>query len=289
MKSLFSALFIFSIIALVTSIPYNLHAQQESLTVMTYNIRYDNPDDAPNNWDNRKEKVANLIQFYEPAFVGTQEVLFHQLTDLDNALSHYQWIGQGRDDGKEEGEFSALFYDSRKVELVAESDSTIWLSKTPQEPSKNWDAALPRIVTWGEFEVKSTGQHLFVFNTHFDHVGETARAESAKLILKTIGEVAEDKPVILTGDFNVTPDDPPYQILISSFLKDAMHASKLPHTGAKFTYSGFEVNAPTDGNRIDYIFINDRVEVLKHATLTPIRDGYFLSDHLPVVAEINLK
>lgn len=289
MKSLFPALFILTFIILATTMPAAVQAQQESLGVMTYNIRYDNPDDAPNTWDNRKKKVTNLIQFYEPVFLGTQEALFHQLKDIDNTLPDYRWIGQGRDDGKKEGEFSALFYDRRKVELVANTDSTIWLSKTPNKPSKNWDAALPRILTWGEFEIKSSGNHIFVFNTHFDHVGETARAESAKIILDTIEKVAGDNPVVLTGDFNILDDSKPYQLLTSSFLTDAIHASELPHTGAEFTYSGFEVSVPSDGRRIDYIFTNNRVEVLKHATITTFRDGYFPSDHLPVLTEINLK
>ena len=264
-------------------------AQHESTGIMSFNIRYDNPDDAPNTWENRKAKVANLIQFYEPVFVGTQEALHHQLQDLDNALSDYGWIGKGRKDGKEAGEFSALFYDSRKVTLVADSDSTIWLSKTPGTPSKNWDAALPRILTWGEFEMKSGGQRLFVFNTHFDHVGETARAESANIILDTIEKIAGDSPVVLTGDFNIVDDSKPYQILTSSFLADAFQTSELPHTGAEFTYSGFEVEVPSDGRRIDYIFTNDEVNVLKHATITSFRDGFFPSDHLPVYAEITLK
>lgn len=289
MKTLLPLLILTSVILIIAITPA-ARAQQEKLGVMTFNIRYDNPDDAPNTWDNRKEKVTNLIQFYEPAFLGTQEVLFHQLQDMDEALSGYQWIGKGRKDGKKGGEFSALFYDSRKVTLVAGTDNTIWLSKTPGKPSKNWDAALPRIMTWGEFEVKSSGNHVFVFNTHFDHVGETARTESAKIILDTIEKVAGDNPVVLMGDFNILDDSKPYQILTSSFLADAIHIAELPHTGAKFTYSGFEVKAPTDdGRRIDYIFTNNQIEVLKHATVTFFRDGYYPSDHLPVFSEIRLK
>lgn len=261
----------------------------QQLQVMSYNIRYDNPDDAPNNWDNRKHKVADFIQFYSPTFIGTQEALFHQLDYLDKNLPQYKWIGKGRTDGEKEGEFSALLYDTNTVELVEDSDSTIWLSKTPEKPSKNWDAALPRILTWGKFEIKTTGEHLFVFNTHFDHIGEKAREESARIILQTIKKVAGEAPVVLTGDFNIVDTSKPYEILTSSFLSDAQNTTKLPHVGANFTYSGFEVKAPKEGRRIDYIFTNDAVQVLKHATLTSFQDGYFLSDHLPVVAEFSLK
>ncbi|MCW9706519.1 endonuclease/exonuclease/phosphatase family protein [Fodinibius salsisoli] len=266
-----------------------LSAQPAQLQVMSYNIRYDNPGDAPNHWDNRKDKVANLLQFYNPAFIGTQEALFHQLDYLDQSLPQYNWIGQGRDDGKKEGEFSALMYNTNAVQLVANSDSTIWLSKTPDMPSKNWDAALPRILTWGEFKIKSNGKHIFVFNTHFDHRGEQARAESAKIILRTIQKIAGNLPVVLTGDFNIIDTSKPYQILTSTFLADAINTSQLPHVGAEFTYSGFGVRAPDDGRRIDYIFTNSKVDVLKHAIITSFQDGYFPSDHLPVLAEISLK
>lgn len=264
-------------------------AQPAQFQVMSYNIRYDNPDDAPNNWDNRKQKVAHFLQFYSPAFIGTQEALFHQLDYLDQNLLQYKWIGKGRTDGEREGEFSAILYDTNMVKLVENSDSTLWLSQTPGKPSKNWDAALPRILTWGKFEIKSSGKHIFVFNTHFDHVGEKARAESARIILRTIDEIADDEPAVLTGDFNIIDTSKPYQILTSSFLTDAKNTTKLPHVGANFTYIGFDVKAPDDGRRIDYIFTNNAVQVLKHATLSSFQDSYFLSDHLPVVAEISLK
>ncbi|GAA5521040.1 endonuclease/exonuclease/phosphatase family protein [Aliifodinibius salicampi] len=258
---------------------------------MSYNIRYDNPDDAPNHWDNRKGRVANVIKFYDPAFVGTQEGLIHQLTYLDQELSNYEWIGQGRKDGKHGGEFSAIFYDTRKVKLVKESDSTVWLSETPQKPSKSWDAALPRILTWGLFEVKSTGEQVYVFNTHFDHVGEVARLESSKLILKVIREVAGKKPAVLTGDFNVMPDSEPYATLTSGTpeLNDAYEISVLSHVGPSFTFEGFKVNGGSDGRRIDYIFANNEIRVNKHAILTSFQEGFYPSDHLPVYAEIEIK
>ncbi|SMO63538.1 endonuclease/exonuclease/phosphatase family protein [Fodinibius sediminis] len=268
--------------------PSPAQAQDESLGVMTFNIRYDNPDD-PNPWEDRKDEVINLIRFHEPAFVGIQEALHHQLKDLDEGLAHYQYIGKGRKDGKQGGEYSALLYDRRKVSLVPGSNRTIWLSKTPKVPSKNWDAALPRILTWGAFRVKESGKTIYVFNTHFDHVGERARAESAKIILDAIAETAGDQPVVLTGDFNIVDDSEPYRILTSSFLSDAYYSTDLPHTGAEFTYSGFKVTIPQEGRRIDYIFTNDRVNVIKHATLTSFRDGYFPSDHLPVLAYIMLR
>ena len=276
-------------ILIMLSTSHRMKAQGNSLRVMTYNIRYDNPDDAPNNWDNRKNKVANLIQYYRPIFLGTQEALFHQLDYLDKQLSDYHWIGKGREDGKKGGEFSALLYDTREVELAAQSDSTIWLSQTPEKPSKSWDAALPRILTWGKFQVKKTGQTIYAFNTHFDHIGEKARQESAKIIIATIKKIAGDAPVVLTGDFNITEESIPYQILSSSFLKDSYYASKTAPVGPEFTFSGFKVAEISEHRRIDYIFVNPPVTVTHTAIISSFNDGYYPSDHLPVIADIMIK
>lgn len=290
MKHLSAALIaIFATAFFTLAIAVESYSQAESLRVMTYNIRYDNPDDAPNNWHNRKARVANLIAFCEPAFVGTQEALFHQLSYLDRELPNYNWIGKGRKDGQRGGEFSALLYDSRKAKLVARSDSTIWLSQTPGVPSKSWDAALPRILTWGRFEIKKGNRQVYVFNTHFDHRGHTARAESAKLILQTIQKVADGTPVILTGDFNITKESKPYHILTSSFLTDTYHATASEPVGPRFTYNGFSAADTSGGRRIDYIFINSAFSVSKVAISSSFKNGYFPSDHLPVVTDLILK
>lgn len=255
----------------------------ELLRTMSYNLRYDNPGDSANAWPYRKERVANLIQFYQPDIIGTQEGLLHQLQYLDEHLENMGRIGVGRNDGNTEGEFTAIYYDSLRLELV--SDSTIWLSETPTEPSKSWDAALPRILTFGRLKSKTSGQQFYVFNTHFDHIGNTARAESAKLILKTIDAVSGELPVVVTGDFNATPDAEPYRILTQQ-LGDAYTQTEIPHVGPLFTFKGFAVNGNQERERrIDYIFTNSQVEVLKHAIIPDFRNGSFTSDHLPVIAD----
>ena len=200
-----------------------------------------------------------------------------------------EWIGVGRTNGEMEGEFSALFYNAKRFELVANSDSTIWLSKTPEKPSKNWDAALPRILTWGKFRDKATKREFYVFNTHFDHIGEKARAESAKLILLTLGQVAEGLPVILTGDFNFTPDAAPYATLTGdNGLSDTHQLAQSKHIGPDFTFSGFKVDPEIEKRRIDYIFINDQLSVGKHGAISDFSNGYYPSDHLPVISELML-
>ncbi|WP_234571584.1 endonuclease/exonuclease/phosphatase family protein [Rhodohalobacter sp. 614A] len=260
-----------------------------SIRVMTFNLRLDTSSDGSNAWPNRKEMVARTMRFHEADFVGIQEGLPHQLDELDEMLPYFKRIGVGRNGTEEdEGEYSAIFYRESRFKLV--NDNTFWLSETPNEAgSKGWDAALPRIVTWGEFKDTETDETFFVFNTHFDHIGETARAESAKLILHQILDIAEGKPVVLTGDFNTTENDPPYRILTKTNgnelpLEDAFYHSEYGHHGPTSTWNGFDKIVPD--RRIDFIFTNTGFRVLQHAIIADHQDGRFPSDHLPVVAEI---
>ena len=291
MRILLLACFLF-ISTLFTFLGYQSSDPHSSpARIMSYNIKFDDKSDTLNSWDKRKEQVVNLISFYQPDFLGTQEGLLYQLQYMQNGLSHMKWIGVGRTDGKKKGEFSALFYNTERFELLEDSDSTIWLSETPGKPSKSWDAALPRILTWGKFRNTSTQKEFYVFNTHFDHIGDTARTESAKLIVETVKTIGGNSPVILMGDFNVTPNAKPYIVLTqsNSSLQDAYHRSVLPHVGPEFSFEGFEVMGSSNKRRIDYIFVNDKVDVLKHAIISDFRDGRYPSDHLPVIAEIRLE
>jgi endonuclease/exonuclease/phosphatase family metal-dependent hydrolase len=260
------------------------------VTVMTYNLRFDTANDGVNRWDARKEHVAAVIRHEAPYVLGTQEGLKHQLEYLKNQLEGFAYIGVGRDDGADAGEFSALFYDLRRVELVPGSEETMWLSETPEIPSKSWDAALPRIVTFGRFVIKSTGDTLDVYNTHFDHVGQIARQQSSALILDRIRTHSKNNPVVLLGDFNVTDDNPAYQVIVSSPdvpLRDALTASESPPVGPHFTFEGFQVGNRPDARRIDCIFVSPQIRILSHATISAFRGGYYPSDHLPVVARIS--
>ena len=261
----------------------------QSVSIMSYNLRYDNPGDSLNSWDHRKEQLANEVLFYNPDFMGVQEGLHHQVKYLAEHLSNREFIGVGRKDGKEKGEYSAIFYNTKKFELMPGTDSTIWLSETPGRPSTGWDAALPRILTWGQFQSKLNGELIYVFNTHFDHRGKIARAKSAELILKIIKKIAGNAPAVLTGDFNVPEQKKPYQIIAGSFMRDAWYVSELKPVGPEFTYSGFSVcNSSAHKARIDYVFVNQEIKVNKIAAISNFRNGYFLSDHIPVYCEISL-
>jgi len=260
-----------------------LSVQGQTIDVISYNIRYDNPDDAPNHWDNRKDFLISQLDFYNPDVFGIQEGLIHQIKEIDKGLEDYTYFGVGRDYGDERGEHTAIFYNTERIKLLEES--TFWLSTTPEKPSKGWDAALPRTCTYGIFENKSDGTKFMVFNTHFDHVGVKAREESSKLILEKIKELnTEDHPVVLTGDFNLENDSPGVQIIVGE-MADAHIAAGENAFGPDGTFNGFEFNKPVE-RRIDYIFVSDDFEVLKSAILSDSKDTRYPSDHLPVFARL---
>jgi len=262
----------------------------EALRVMTFNIRFDNPADGEDGWANRRAKVASMIRFHGADVVGLQEALRNQIADLEAALPQFGWFGTGRS-AQRDGEHCAVLYRRDRLEVLAES--TFWLSETPEVAgSQGWDAALPRIVTWGKLRDRRAGAVFHLFNTHLDHRGEAARRESARLLLRKVAEIAgPDGPVVVTGDFNATPDSEPYRILTTGegargALVDAMHASSCPHHGPTSSWNGFKAIEP--GRRIDFILVRPPVAVLQHGILSDTFDGRFPSDHLPVMAEVTV-
>ncbi len=267
-------------------------AEDSTLRVMSFNIRYNNPGDGPNAWPHRKETVASVIRFHEADLVGLQEAQKGMLAQLDSLLPGFDWFGPPRSTGDAGDEYTAILYRTDRLELL--DQGAFWLSETPDvRASKGWDAALPRNATWGKFRDRSTGEIFFHLNTHFDHMGKQARAESARLLQRKLAEIAGSAPVVVTGDFNTGPDSAPYRVLTSGAegasitLRDAMEVSILPHHGPTATWNGFEEISP--GQRIDFIFVNDGVRVLRHGILSEItEDGRFPSDHLPVLAEVDI-
>lgn len=274
----------------------SLSAQNNAeLRVMTYNIRFAGSadDEANNSWNSRKDLVAEVIRFNKADIFGLQEALHSQIADINNSFPKYDWVGVGREDGREGGEYSPIFFNTEKFKLV--HTSTFWLSETPDSVSIGWDAAFKRVVTWAEFNFQNTEKKFFVFNTHFDHIGETARLNSAKLILKMIKEIAGDNPAILTGDFNAQSDSPPYSILTNGldaekrfYLTDAEAVNSNIHYGSHITFNGFG-NDIQPGNKIDFIFVNDKVNVKEHGVISETFDGKYPSDHFPVIAEVEIE
>ena len=265
---------------------FSLNLQSQDLKIMTYNLRYDTQNDGENKWDLRKEFLAQQIQFYNPDFFGTQEGKLHQLQFLKENLPQYEYLGRGRDDSENQGEFSALFYNKNKFKVIEQS--TFWLSETPDKVSKGWDAAYERVCSYGLFEDIETKKKFYVFNTHFDHIGETARLNSARLIIEKINAINSKKyPIILTGDFNCEPDSKPYLYLTSN-LNDTRNISKTKPFGPDGTFNNFEFHKPVT-ILIDYIFTSkNNIEVSKFAVLSDSKNCKYPSDHLPVYAEISI-
>lgn len=266
-------------------IPVSTIAQQ--MNVITFNIRYNTPNDGINAWPNRVEMVSGLLKFHEPDIFGFQEALIGQIEDIQNKLPEYEWFGVGRDDGKLAGEFTSIFFKKSKFILI--ESGTFWLSETPEKPSKSWDAAFNRIVTWGKFKSKVTGKQFLFFNTHFDHKGDEARKKSAFVIRDKIKEIANNQglPVILTGDFNLYPESEPIG-LIKNFMKDSREITEIAPYGPIGTFNSFDWNAPME-KRIDYVFIQGGIKVLKYAVITDSKEQRWPSDHLPVFVKIELK
>lgn len=258
-------------------------ADAQDLSCLTYNIRFDNPGDGEDRWDLRKDFLADQVRWYAPTVMGTQEGLHHQVVYLDSVLADYAYLGVGRDDGAQAGEYCALFYRTDELEVL--ESGTFWLSPTPERPSKGWDAAIVRICTWARFAHRAKGTEFWVFNTHFDHVGRQARVESARLIHQKVMEKTGGKaPTVIMGDLNLTPETEPIQIFGENWADARTHAALT--LGPEGTFTGFDSCTPAE-RRIDYIFVHpDLYEVQRYLVLSDRRNGHYASDHFGVYAEL---
>jgi len=255
------------------------------INVASYNLRLDTQSDGINAWPNRKDWVNEQIRYHDFDIFGTQEGFHHQLEDIAR-LREYRYTGSGRDDGKKQGEHSAIFYKKDRFKLLDSGD--FWLSETPDKPGKGWDATCcNRIASWGKFKDLLTKKEFYFFNVHFDHRGVVARKESGKLMVEKIKEIAGSNPVILTGDFNSTPETEQIYT-IGTLLKDSYKVSKLPPYGPEGTFQGFKWDAKI-AERIDYVFVSDHFDVLRYGVLTDSKHQRYPSDHLPVVVQLLFK
>jgi endonuclease/exonuclease/phosphatase family metal-dependent hydrolase len=262
---------------------------QLDLNIMTFNIRYDNPEDGQNSWQYRKENAMKLIRFQEVDVLGMQEVLVNQLKDITGQLTEYNAVGVGREDGKEKGEFSPILYNKNKFTLI--KSGYFWLSETPDKPSKGWDAACERIATWVQLKDKATGKKVFVMNTHFDHIGQVARQESVNLIKTKTTQLSEGLPQIFMGDLNSDPKSSVVKSFLTAdgsfaFLDSKDRASVV--YGPNWTFHDFGKIPYAERPLIDYILVNKAVTVKKYGVLAETLNETFLSDHAPVFIKISL-
>jgi endonuclease/exonuclease/phosphatase family metal-dependent hydrolase len=273
-KSVLLVIFVFGLSSISSAQSHNF---------ATFNIRYANQNDIGNLWSDRRPQVAALIQFHQIQLFGVQEALHDQLLDLTKDLD-YSYIGVGRDDGTEKGEYAAILYNPKKFEML--DQGTFWLSPTPEKPSKGWDASLNRVCTWGKFKDES-GKTFYVFNIHYDHIGQQAREESSKLVMAQVTKInKENAPAILMGDFNVKPDNAAYATITANpDWRDARLISETPSYGPAGTFTGFSWEKMPDGI-IDHVFVKGNIKVIRHGILTDNYGKKYPSDHFPVLVEV---
>lgn len=274
-----------------TPTPQPPEEEKIALNVASYNLRLlTNADIGNKAWASRKVHAEKIISKYDFDVFGTQELVLSQITDLLALNSKYSYTGVGRDQGDTKGEHCAIFYKKDKFDLLDEG--TFWLSTTPNTPSKGWDASLNRICSWGKFKEKESKKEFYLFNTHFDHVGNIARKESAKLLLSKIESIAGNQPAFCTGDFNMEPDTEGMQILIkSNVVWDAREISIDPIFGTEGTFHGYDLSKPVAEytNRIDYVFVTAQIDVQSYGVINDeIVLQTFASDHFPVFVKAKL-
>lgn len=232
--------------------------------------------------------MANAIRFYDAEIVGTQEVLHGQLVDLQQRLPEYGVVGVGREDGKEKGEYSALWYKKERFEVL--DSGNFWLSETPEVPgSKGWDGACERIAAWARLKDKETGKVILALNTHLDHVGEVARREGVALVLDRIHEWGKGVQVIVTGDFNAGPESEVIRQVTDAnhpkHLTDARTVSPIVY-GPDWTFHDFGRWPMEKRERIDYVFLGEGWKVTRYGVLAELENEAYLSDHAPVLVTV---
>lgn len=276
---IFSLVLLFLLISLVS--------MAQCLTVGSYNVRLYTQGDTGNLWETRAPYVAALIRFHDFDVFGTQEGFRNQLDDIRSTLPYYEYSGVGRDDGKEKGEHSAIFYKKARFQLLKHGD--FWLSPTPETPSKGWDATCcNRLCSWVYLQDKQTKKKFYVFNAHYDHEGMVARRESSKLILERIRAIAGREPVILTGDFNGDHNSEWYKAVANSeVLKDTYRQVEHPYANNS-SFNGFGKTSYRD-EIIDHVFTTPHFRVLKWGLLTDTYRGKYPSDHFPVLVSLQWK
>lgn len=255
--------------------------------VATFNIRYDAAADATtgDDWNTRKASVAEVILSHDFDIVGTQEGDKRQIGELSALIPDYDHIGHPYGGKSGESHTATIFYKRDKYELLDEG--TFWYSPTPDVKSIGWDATDLRLCHWGEFRDKASGKEFFFFNSHLYWRLHEAKANSGKVHIAKVEQIAGDKPVVSVGDFNSEEDTPQVKDILT-LLGDAYHLTATPPQGCTNTNLGGGNFIGPAYNRIDFIFVSPSVEVKDYAVLEDKREGdHYPSDHLPVVCNVS--
>lgn len=262
--------------------PISESAAEQDLKIMTYNLKISG--DGLRTVENRLPYIIDTINAHTPDSFGVQEADKNWVESIAAEIPNYAYVATYRDDGVSEGESSAIFYLKEKYELV--DTGHFWLSETPEAPSLGWDAACNRITSYVILKDKATGFVYAHFNTHLDHVGNVAQAESVALISGKIAEIAPDIPVVLTGDFNFSEGSANYENVLKCGLKDTKYMTENRDDHA--TYHGYHVIVP-DTKPIDYVFVNGYCKAVKSSRIESDFVHHILaSDHFPIIVELTL-
>jgi endonuclease/exonuclease/phosphatase family metal-dependent hydrolase len=274
--------FALMIMAALVMLPQAVSAQKkeeaEGLKVMSYNIRMGSANDGTNSWHLRYMATKEMLDDQKPDVFGVQEAFDYQVRFIEE-MCGYETVGVGREDGKKEGEHMSIFWNKKTVSMV--KWGTFWLSETPKKPSKGWDAACYRTATWALMKDKKTGNRFFFVNTHLDHKGKEAQKNGLKLIVEKIAEINPDGyPMVLTGDFNITPDNANL-VELDSMMQSARKIAQ--KTDNHPTYNGWGKKS----SLIDYIYVSGFSACPEYQTVTKrYADRKFISDHYPICARL---
>jgi len=286
----------------------------EPVALLSVNVRYGDAPDGINHWDRRKDFLLEIMKEGNYDFIGGQEVLttpdlrYNQVMYFFENLPSDGILFQSREkEGVARGEGTPVFYRMDRWRLDPEDYGSFWLSDTPNVPgSVTWEgqSTCPRVCTGGLFheidkDGKLSGKTVYVYSTHFDHVGELARQKAAALILKRIAD-RKDKnaPVVLLGDFNCGEDSPAVRLLKGETVmlsgEEKVPQMKLldtfrvvhPNEESVVTFNGFRRDEISGGSKIDYIFVTPDIKTLGAEIVRTNRDGQYPSDHFPVRATV---
>ena len=247
---------------------------KNEIKVMSFNVLVSQNDNV-NNWGQRKVAALNMLNEEKPTILGLQEATLPQVNYLAENLPQYGWVGIGREDGLNSGEFMAIFYLKDEVELL--DSGTFWLSETPDTPSMGWDAACKRTCTWTKLKMKKTGTEFAYLNTHLDHVGKQAQRNGLALMVERCAQIVpKGMTAFVTADFNATTDDPIFEPLKADML-DARETA--PETDRRGTFNGFD---NLQNVVIDHIFYRG-AEAKTFRVLDKYYGAPYISDHYPVV------
>lgn len=258
---------------------------ETELKVMTFNIRYGTANDGENSWKYRKDILIEVIREANPDLLSLQEALDFQISEILDELPGYSYLGVGRDDGKNRGEFSAVLY--AKDRFIVDTTETFWFSDTPNIPgSISWEASLPRICSWGLLFDKFSKKQLYIYNVHLDHQSQISREKSVEMLVRKIQSGKIRLPVIVTGDFNCGETNAAIQRIISAGLIDTYRKLNPPKLD-EGTFNGFK--GDRYGDKIDYIFASNEFEIISAKIDYTSKDGKYPSDHFPVIAIVKYK